>query len=59
MTAAAQKLLSREDLAEVRKRAGQAALLLYGRLAPRPFDIEDPAAVDPKLGALHDAFLNE
>lgn len=59
ITATAQKLLSREDLAEVRKTAGQAALLLYGRLPPRPFDIEDPDAVDPKLGDLHDAFLNE
>ena len=55
MLALARKSLSKDELTEARKTAEQAAVLLFGPLGIRPFDVDVSPPTDERLLALFEA----
>jgi hypothetical protein len=55
MLALARKSLSKDELTEARKTAEQAAVLLFGPLGKRPFDVDVSPPTDERLLALFEA----
>jgi hypothetical protein len=55
MLALARKTLSKDELSEARKTAEQAAVLLFGPLGKRPFDVDVSPPTDERLLALFEA----